>query len=290
MPREKSPARLELDQRFLSLAQRHSGKVLFTMDQMEFKEHWEEHAGGKCNGISVLWLRHQHNELQSRAFAFFDEKKNAMVQLLEVRYREMTERNDELWDRAQQYFKADANERKTNFKDDERRVFEEARQLSGNWRREAVLRADPFAHALHERMHVEGQVNSYRDSGEERERVNAFFREYGMDFESLKVFAGGWGAGHSDLGKFVAKEGTASMLHTGKHAMAACNTLGKPRFFDSNFGALEFPNGSRLGSFLSDFFKIPVVNTSYSGAEKYTKLRVMVERYRYQRDRVYTIR
>jgi len=289
-PRVKSPELLETEERFVSLAQRYGGKILFKMSQADFQEYWEEHAGGKCNGISILWLRHQHNELQSRAFAFFDEKKNAMVQLLEVRYREMKARNDKLWRRAQTYFDADESERREKFDAEEQRLFDEAAQLSGNWRREVILNADPFAHVLHERMHVQGQIIPYGDEREEWERVNALFREYGMEFESMKVFAGGWGKGHSDLGKFAAKKMTATMLRTKTHTMAACNTLGKPRFFDPNFGAVEFSSGSRMGRFLSEFFKIPLINRAYGENKKYQKLHVTAERYHYERDRVYTIR
>lgn len=287
MPKQ---TRADVEKSFVALARRYGGKVLFTMNQGDFKEYWEEHAGGKCNGISILWLRHQHSELQSRAFAFFDEKKNKMVQLLEVRYRELKERDAELWKRAQVYFDASEEDRKEKFSPEEKEIFESARHLSGNWRREAVLNADPFARALHQRMHVEGQINKYLDEDEEQARVNALFREYGMTFESSKVFAGGWGKGHTDLGKFVAKSGTASMLHSATHAMAACNTLGKPRFFDPNFGAVEFTSGGNLGSFLSAFFKIELVNTAYGKTKSYQKLRVKADRYHYEVNRVYTVR
>lgn len=291
-PRTKSPELLHAEEQFGKLAARHGGRVLFRMSQGDFREYWEKDAGGKCNGISILWLRHQHSELQSRAFAFFDEKKNKMVQLLEIRYRELKERHEKLWGRAQAYFEASQTDRFEKFTEEEQQLFGTIRGESDERvRRDEVLKADPFAKVLHQKMHLEGQKydSPFVDREWDRERLNELFRQWDMHYERTKVFAGGWGKGHTDLGKFVARPGTASMLHTKKHAMAACNTLGKPRFFDPNFGAVEFSNGSRLGSFLSDFFKVPLINSKYGDHAKYKKLEVEADRYHYEVNRVYTI-
>lgn len=289
--KEKSPRRIEVEKQFVGLARRYGGKVLFEMNQSDFEDYWDPLAKGICNGVSILWLRHQHSELQSRAFAFFDEEKQKMVELLDIRYREMGERNESRWERARTYFDARRERGPHPRTQEESNDFEPIADfwLNDRDRRRALLQDDEFAKALHGRMHRQGQVYPDGDAERERARVSAIMSDYGMTLESLKTFAGGLGKGHSNLGKFVAKGGTASILNTAKHAMAACNTLGKPRFFDPNFGAVEFKNGGWLGSFLSAFFKIPLVNSLYGGHDEYRKLRVDAERYWYEKDRVYTI-
>lgn len=81
-------------------------------------------------------------------------------------------------------------------------------------------------------------------------------RRFGLEFIGQKDFGGGLGKGHTNLGAYVSDRGTGSILTTHNHAMAACNMQPKVQFFDPNWGVAEFPNGRKLGKFLSDFFKL----------------------------------
>lgn len=175
--------RADVEKSFEVLASRYGGKVLFMMNQGDFKEYWDKDAKGKCHGISILWLRHQHSELQSRAFAFFDEKKKRMVQLLEIRYRELKGRHDKLWARAQEYFAASQKDRFDKFSDEEQELFRLPAQYNDERdRRDHILAADPLARVLHEKMHREAQQRSglVIKPKQERERLNDLFRQWDM--------------------------------------------------------------------------------------------------------------
>lgn len=259
----KSKERLGIEATLKNLVPTHGGKILYEMNQMDFKENWDLYTGGMCNGISILWLRHQHNDIQAKAFP----------KVLDMRYREMR-------DRIKSIVGAE--------KEKELRKWSTGETLSVDYDDVQKRRDDPFTKVMN-KMHVNGQVNPLYDKEAEFNRVKEIMRSYDMEFKDSDLFAGGFWHGHTDLGKFVGEKGTASLLHAPKHAMAACNVLGKPTFFDPNFGCFEFMSASKMGAFLSAYFKISHLNRIYSGSEGQKKLAVKADRYKYTVTRTYDL-
>jgi hypothetical protein len=247
---------------------------------MDFQQYWKINARGMCNGISILWLRHQHNTIQEEAFK----------SVLKVRYEELAKRVETEWRRAKQYLEVTQDKRLRDYSETERQMFSVLEHVFGDDRQMEHVRDQDMFSKVMEKMHTQGQINPLANDQEaEWARVKALMLAYGMKYDASKTFAGGWGRGHTDLGKYVTQKGTASMLHTEKHAMAACNLLGSAKFFDPNLGAVKFAARDRLGRFLSTYFKIPTVNKVYSGNILQKKLSVRADRFKYQTDRVFDL-
>lgn len=91
---------------------------------------------------------------------------------------------------------------------------------------------------------------------------------FGLNFVEAKLFGGGWGKGHTDLGKYISKNRGYYLVSIKGHAMAACSAVGSLAFYDPNIGEATFVDGSSMGSFFSQYFKSPIMAVTYDVAGK----------------------
>jgi len=109
------------------------------------------------------------------------------------------------------------------------------------------------------------------------EREKAAMKSYGMNFVEKRHYGGGWGKGHSDLGKYIFKNPGYYLMDIPGHALASHSGRGLPMFYDPNIGQVTFATGDGMGGFFSQFFKTPTMMTAYAGGG--TKIQVTITRY-----------
>lgn len=114
------------------------------------------------------------------------------------------------------------------------------------------------------------QQGSIFDSNESvgRQKTIKQMSFFGFNFVEDKLFGGGWGKGHTDLGKYISKNPGYYLVSIPGHAMAACSAVGSPSFYDPNIGEATFVDGSSMGTFFSQYFKSPVMAAAYGAAGK----------------------
>ena len=109
------------------------------------------------------------------------------------------------------------------------------------------------------------------------EREKKAMKFFGLNFVEQKLYGGGWGKGHSDLGKYICKNAGYYLFDIPGHAMAAHSGRGLPMFYDPNIGEATFISGDGMGSFFSQYFKSSVMMKAYGKGG--AKLQVGITRY-----------
>lgn len=108
-------------------------------------------------------------------------------------------------------------------------------------------------------------------------RQHTMMTGFGMTFREKVLFGGGFGHGHRSLGKYVGTKPYFHLLRIPGHKMAAHSSRSAHRFYDPNMGEVTFASTSKLGAFLSDYFKSPLMMRNYGKGG--SKIQVTAFRY-----------
>ncbi len=130
--------------------------------------------------------------------------------------------------------------------------------------------------ATTEKAHLAQGSKTDTDDSVNFQKTVQMMAGFGLSFRETKLFGGGWGKGHTDLGTFINNNPGYYLVSIPGHAMAACSGRGLPAFYDPNIGEATFVDGATMGNFFSQYFKSPVMARNYGAAGK---VQVTISRY-----------